>query len=90
VTLPLTEKQEKLWRFIASCPRSPSYEEMREHMKLYGKSGVHRLLQQLKERGCVDYTPGKARTVVALCPRTVLARIPTETLQAELARRLAA
>jgi repressor LexA len=68
MTLPLTQQQEKLWRYIRSCERSPSFVEMQKAMGLSSKSGVHRLVEALRERGFVDYTPNRARTVVALNP----------------------
>ena len=85
-TLPLTERQEQLRRFIKSRPRSPSYSEMLRHMGLHSKSGVARLLEGLEARGFVYRLPSRARAVVALNP-VDLAAYSTEALRDELARR---
>jgi SOS-response transcriptional repressor LexA len=89
MTLPLTAKQEQLWRYIKSCKRSPSYTEMA--MALYGhhnaKGRINNLVCALKERGFVDYVPSRARTIVALDPPTKASAIPTSALLLELTRR---
>ena len=90
MTLPLTKQQEKLWRFIKSCDRSPTYDEMGKALGIVSRSCISALVLQLKERGYVTYTPARARTVVAVDPALDLADIPTPVLAAELARRLAA
>jgi len=88
VTLPLTEQQEKLWRFIRSCERSPSFAEMSEAMGLSSKSGVHRLVRGLETKGFIRRTPGLTRAIVALdAPRADLAKVSTSELFAELERR---
>ena len=88
-TLPLTKTQERLWRFIASCERSPSYDEMAAHMGICSRGRISLLVRQLKERGYATFIPNRARTIVATKPETNLAGIPTSVLAAELARRLA-
>lgn len=89
MTLPLTAKQEQLWRFIKSCERSPSYTEMA--MALYGhvhaKGRINNLVCALKERGFVDYIPNRARSIVALEPPATAAFMPTTALMLELSRR---
>lgn len=88
-TLPLTARQEQLWRFIKSCERSPSYTEMA--MAIYGhhnaKGRINLLVCALKERGFVDYTPNRARSVVALDPPAHASSVPTAALLFELNRR---
>jgi SOS-response transcriptional repressor LexA len=88
-TLPLTAKQEQLWRFIKSCARSPSYTEMA--MALYGhhnaKGRINMLVCALKERGFVDYTPNRRRTIVALDPPALASGMPTSALLLELHKR---
>ena len=63
----LTEQQSCLLRFIesrlADGDVSPSFEEMRLHLGLRSKSGVHRLLEGLRERGCVVRLPHRARSL---------------------------
>lgn len=42
---------------------SPSYEQLMERLGLASKSGVHRLVQALKERGVLSDIPGRARSL---------------------------
>lgn len=44
----------------------PSYEELRLHLGLASKSGVHRLVQSLKERGYLNAPANRARAVVVV------------------------
>lgn len=90
MTLPLTEQQERLWRFIRSRPRSPSFEEM--SVELYGhqngKGAVSSLLDRLEERRFIRRERGRKRSVVACDPApTQLATVRTSELLAELERR---
>jgi hypothetical protein len=89
MTLPLTKQQEKLWRFIKSCERSPTYDEMCVYMGIV-KSGICRLINSLERKGFVRRDKWRACSVVALDPELDLANVPTPVLAAELARRLAA
>lgn len=89
-TLPLTAAQEKLWRFIQSCERSPSFREMSLHM--YGKDtgigAIHVLVNELERRGFVERDTRRSRSVVAIDGRnTDLERVKTSELMAELERR---
>ena len=63
----LTGRQSRLLRFIESRLTegdvSPSFEEMRLHLGLRSKSGVHRLLEGLRERGFVDRLAHRARSL---------------------------
>ena len=63
----LTGQQSCLLRFIesrlAEGDVSPSFEEMRLHLGLRSKSGVHRLVEGLRERGCVVRLPHRARSL---------------------------
>lgn len=86
--MPLTEKQERVWRYIRSCARSPTYDEMMRALGGRGRGRLNDVIVSLKERGFVTYIPGRARSIVALDPRADLASFPTEMLAAELARRL--
>lgn len=89
MTLPLTQKQEQLWRYIKSCERSPSYTEMA--VALYGhvnaKGRINNLVCALKERGLVHYIPNRARSIVALEPSARVSVITTAELAAEIERR---
>jgi SOS-response transcriptional repressor LexA len=88
MTLPLTEKQEKLWRFIASCERSPSHDEMTAALggKVRG-ARTHEVVLALEAKGYVRRTPRLARSIVALDPSVGLNGITTSELLAELERR---
>ena len=88
-TLPLTPKQESVWRYLRSCKRSPSYDEMERDLGI-GRGGLNRMIVTMREKGFVTYVPNRARSLVALDPKVDLANVPTEALAAELARRLAA
>ena len=61
----LTKKQKNLLLFINKKLRSsgisPSYEEMKESLNLKSKSGIHRLISALEERGFIRRLPHKAR-----------------------------
>ena len=63
----LTLQQSRLLRFIEDKLRSrgvsPSFEEMRLHLGLGSKSGVHRLLEGLSERGFVERLRNRARAL---------------------------
>ena len=41
----------------------PSFDEMAAHLGLKSKSGVHRLLQSLEERGMIRRLPNRARSI---------------------------
>ena len=64
----LTRKQNDLFRFIVSYFEqhgvSPSYDEMKDALGLSSKSGIHRLLEALEERGRIRRQPGLARAIV--------------------------
>ena len=63
----LTKKQKNLLLFINKKIRStgisPSYEEMKESLNLKSKSGIHRLISALEERGFVKRLAHKARAL---------------------------
>ncbi|MFA6220411.1 MAG: transcriptional repressor LexA [Erythrobacter sp.] len=63
----LTAKQHELIRFIqhklAETGISPSFEEMKEALDLKSKSGVHRLISALEERGFIRRLPNRARAL---------------------------
>lgn len=64
----LTSKQAQLLDFIRDYRSengfTPSYDEMREEMGLASKSGIHRLVTALEERGHVFRVPNLARCIV--------------------------
>ena len=63
----LTRKQHQLICFIedklAETGISPSFEEMKEALTLKSKSGVHRLISALEERGFLKRLPNRARAL---------------------------
>ena len=63
----LTKKQKNLLLFInrkiRSSGISPSYEEMKNSLNLKSKSGIHRLISALEERGFVKRLAHKARAL---------------------------
>ncbi len=63
----LTKKQKNLLLFINKKIRStgvsPSYEEMKISLNLKSKSGIHRLISALEERGFVKRLAHKARAL---------------------------
>jgi repressor LexA len=66
----LTAKQRELLLFIdsrlAETGISPSFDEMREALDLKSKSGVHRLISALEERGFIRRLPNRARALEVL------------------------
>ena len=66
----LTKKQKNLLLFINKKIRSsgisPSYEEMKGSLNLKSKSGIHRLISALEERGFIRKLPHKARALEVL------------------------
>jgi|TARA_B100000676_G_C17867539_1_gene726771 repressor LexA len=63
----LTKKQKNLLIYINKKIRSsgisPSYEEMKNSLNLKSKSGIHRLISALEERGFVKRLAHKARAL---------------------------
>lgn len=63
----LTAKQRELLLFIdqrlGETGISPSFDEMREALALKSKSGVHRLISALEERGFIRRLPNRARAL---------------------------
>jgi repressor LexA len=97
----LTQKQRDLLLFINDYTRktglSPSFEEMKKGLDLKSKSGIHRLINALVERGFLERLPNKARalevrklpenvaaagaSVTRLTPRQNLKKIPSTASQ---------
>ncbi|MGB4106672.1 MAG: transcriptional repressor LexA [Alphaproteobacteria bacterium] len=63
----LTKKQRDLLVFIhdrlSKSDVAPSFEEMKEALKLKSKSGIHRLITALEERGYIERLPHRARAL---------------------------
>jgi len=63
----LTQRQHQLLQFIHGYLRDhgvpPSFEEMRVALRLKSKSGIHRLITGLEERGYIRRLPYRARAL---------------------------
>jgi repressor LexA len=63
----LTRKQRELLLFInqrlAATGVSPSFDEMKDALNLKSKSGIHRLVSGLEERGFIRRLPHRARAL---------------------------
>ena len=77
----LTRKQYELLRFINERLKEsgvpPSFDEMKDALDLRSKSGIHRLITALEERGFIRRLPNRARAIEVI-------KLP-ETQQAGLA-----
>jgi repressor LexA len=81
----LTRKQHELIRFIQTRLEdtgvSPSFEEMKEALDLKSKSGVHRLISALEERGFIRRLPNRARALEVLKqPEDVTSKAPARSV----------
>jgi repressor LexA len=78
----LTRKQHELLLFIHERLKEsgipPSFDEMKEALELASKSGIHRLITALEERGFIRRLPNRARAleVVRLPDSIATARKP--------------
>jgi repressor LexA len=89
----LTPKQSQLFRYLEgymSSPGSvaPSFDEMKAAVGIVSKSGVHRLLGALVERGYIRRTVGRARAIeIVDQSQRSLHDATTDALVEELSRR---
>jgi repressor LexA len=80
----LTRKQFELLRFInerlkeAGVP--PSFDEMKDALDLRSKSGIHRLITALEERGFIRRLPNRARAIEVI-------KLPDSVVQGPGSRR---
>lgn len=80
----LTRKQRELLLFInqrlAATGVSPSFDEMKDALNLKSKSGIHRLVSGLEERGFIRRLPHRARAleVVKLPEESAAAAAPAD------------
>ena len=101
----LTSKQHELLLFINKRLNdsgvSPSFDEMREALDLKSKSGVHRLISALEERGFIRRLPNRARALEVLklpesaapsapTPRPVVPAAANDTIEIPMHGRIAA
>ena len=78
----LTRKQYELLRFIHERLKEsgvpPSFDEMKDALDLRSKSGIHRLITALEERGFIRRLKNRARALeVIRLPETVAAGVTT-------------
>ena len=73
----LTRKQSELLTYLSDHMRQhdvpPSFDEMRDALGLASKSGVHRLVSGLEERGYIRRLANRARAIEILKPVTAAA-----------------
>jgi len=86
----MTGLQQRLLRFIRSELErtggvAPAFTEMRDHLGLASKSGVHRLLCKLEAQGLIHRDRGRVRNIVLADPD--LSHVSDTALLAETARR---
>ncbi len=66
----LTEKQHQLLIYINETVKTkgvcPSFEEMKEHLNLHSKSGIHRIISALEQRKFIRRSPNRARAIEVL------------------------
>src|ERR687883_632748 len=80
----LTKKQRELSLFInqrlTATGVSPSFDEMKDALNLKSKSGIHRLVSGLEERGFIRRLPHRARALEVV-------KLPGESAVAPTAER---
>ncbi|HAU28497.1 MAG TPA: repressor LexA [Rhodospirillaceae bacterium] len=86
----LTRKQHALLQFIHARLQdsgiSPSFDEMKDALGLKSKSGIHRLIGSLEERGFLKRLPHRARALEVIrmsedvSPKSVPASMPSGVL----------
>jgi repressor LexA len=84
----MTRRMRDCLDYIEACHQdsgvSPSYDEIKNHLNLRSKSGVHRLINSLEDRGLIKRVPALARTLMP----TRLSPALTIVLPAELEHQL--
>jgi len=65
--MSLTVKQSELLEYLRHCESlgdvAPSFDQMKSYLGLKSKSGVHRLILALEERGYILRRPNRARAI---------------------------
>ena len=79
-SIMLTRKQQELLIFInerlSKDGISPSFDEMKDALRLKSKSGIHRLISGLEERGFIRRLPHRARALeVTRMPESLNAKV---------------
>ena len=89
---PLTQKQKELLDFISKHIAetkgvAPSFEQMKDAVSLKSKSGVHRLVTALEQRGHIRKLPNRARAIEVVKEGQGLTQYSIYELMAEIERR---
>ena len=64
---PMTGRQQQVYDFLVSHKGiPPSYQEIADALNFPSKGNVHRILHCLRERGQINFIPGKWRTLKVL------------------------
>jgi repressor LexA len=89
---PLTKKQQELLDYLRICERCPTFDEMKAVLGLKSKSGIHRLIEALEERGFIRRLANRARAIEVVeqptfPDRAILSALPTRDLAVEARRR---
>ena len=90
----LTKKQKELYdylkNYISSNQISPSFEEMKSAVNLKSKSGIHRLITSLEERGFIKRLKHKARAMEIINKDIIENSATTDTINIPLIGAIAA
>jgi len=82
----LTRKQSELLRYLNEHMQQhevpPSFDEMRDALGLASKSGVHRLVSGLEERGYIRRLANRARAIEILKPAAAAGSVVTRSVEA--------
>lgn len=77
----MTRKQKEAYDYIAACLQDtgvpPSFQEITDALGLRSKSGTHRIITALEERGKIVRLPNRARSI-ALADDNLFLRLPAE------------
>ena len=81
----LTRKQSELLAYLSDHMQQhdvpPSFDEMRDALGLASKSGVHRLVSGLEERGYIRRLANRARAIEILKPVTATGGVVTRAVE---------
>ena len=90
----LTKKQKELFdylkEYMSNNQISPSFEEMKEAVNLKSKSGIHRLISSLEERGFIKRLKHKARAMEIVNKNSTLEENSTNSIEIPLIGSIAA
>lgn len=77
----MTRRQKDCYDYIAACLQDtgvpPSFDEMKDALGLRSKSGVHRIIAALEERGKIVRLRNRARSI-SIADDNLFLRLPAE------------